>query len=249
MVERNSVRHFLPQLETEEFRLRFWSKVSNLFGGGCWQWTAGGSGDYGRVGLCYGGRKASFHAHRVAYAIVAGDVPDHLQVCHRCDNTICVRPDHLFLGTNDDNRADMFAKGRWRYRIAPPERRPCGERSRTAKLSNKQAQEIRDRYAAGGVRMRELAAEYGAHVSTVCRIIHMKRYQYDGAEARPLPVPVRTSCRGSLQGASLLKEADIPVIREAVRSGRSMCSVAREYRVSDSTIASVVKGRTWKHVT
>lgn len=51
-------------------------------------------------------------AHRVAYEIYKGSVPDKLQVLHTCDNTICVNPDHLYIGTQKDNMRDMMRKGR-----------------------------------------------------------------------------------------------------------------------------------------
>lgn len=86
---------------------RFHDKV--LVGDGCWEWAAG------RSGSGYGGfavHQRVEGAHRVAWELWNGPVPDGLQVCHRCDNPTCVRPDHLFLGTIQDNQRDKVAKGR-----------------------------------------------------------------------------------------------------------------------------------------
>lgn len=69
-----------------------------------------------------GALKRSLLAHRLAYAITYGPIGNGLLVCHKCDNPICVRPDHLFIGTQSDNQRDRVAKGRWKNpnpRVSP----------------------------------------------------------------------------------------------------------------------------------
>lgn len=86
---------------------RFWSQVGK--GDCCWVWTGATNREgYGRFYAC----RDSFLAHRVAWSITKGDVPQDKLVCHHCDNPKCVNPEHLFLGTNHDNMQDMTAKGR-----------------------------------------------------------------------------------------------------------------------------------------
>lgn len=86
---------------------------------GCWEWSGAtmplGYGQITDVARrTAGGRRARSRAHRVAYELAYGQIPDGLYVCHRCDTPRCVRPTHLFLGTPKDNYDDMVAKGRAR---------------------------------------------------------------------------------------------------------------------------------------
>lgn len=87
---------------------RFWARV--IKGPSCWLFDgATDRAGYGRMNLCNGKFTS---AHRVSYEIVFGAVPAGFEVCHRCDNPRCVRPDHLFLGSHEDNMRDMARKGR-----------------------------------------------------------------------------------------------------------------------------------------
>ena len=81
-------------------------------GDGCWNW--GGylmKKNYGFTRIGGRGSKGVL-AHRLSWMLHFGEIPDGLHVCHKCDNPSCVRPDHLFLGTNQDNILDRVAKKR-----------------------------------------------------------------------------------------------------------------------------------------
>lgn len=87
---------------------RFWSKVKITEG--CWEWV--GSKQIGGYGELRATRTWKVLAHRVSWQLHYGRIPEGFYVCHHCDNRCCVRPDHLFLGTAQDNTDDMIAKGR-----------------------------------------------------------------------------------------------------------------------------------------
>jgi HNH endonuclease len=99
---------------------RFWAKVAK--GDGCWEWQAGkDKNGYGQFTV-YPPRR-TLRAHRVAYEMEVGPIPDGLMVLHRCDNPSCVRPDHLFTGDAKANSEDMLSKGR--YRNPNAEKQSC----------------------------------------------------------------------------------------------------------------------------
>lgn len=87
---------------------RFWPKVRKS--DGCWEWTrATTTHGYGKFSVA---TAVWDRAHRVAWKLTNGPIPDGMFVCHHCDNPLCVRPDHLFLGTHGDNMRDASTKGR-----------------------------------------------------------------------------------------------------------------------------------------
>lgn len=145
----------------------FWRNVEKT--DGCWLWRGAPTWrGYGH--FAYGGR--SGNAHRLAWEVAFGPVPDSLLVCHTCDNRRCVRPDHLFLGTPADNTADMIAKGRARTRPLP------GEANGFARLDAAKVRYIRARYAAGGTTHRQIAAELGVDRTSIGLVLAGKTWAH-----------------------------------------------------------------------
>jgi len=96
----------------EKQEARFWPKVQ-VVSSGCWEWSGGTSCGYGMFALISSGpRHLSRRAHKVLYEHIHGVIPVGLVVCHTCDNRLCVRIDHLWVGTQADNLKDMTDKGR-----------------------------------------------------------------------------------------------------------------------------------------
>ena len=98
-------------MKTKTLSERFWPKVKKT--NRCWKWTGAGTPTHGRIFTHFeDGRSVATYAHRVSWVLHFGPIPAGMQVLHSCDNGFCVRPDHLFLGTQIDNIADMDSKGR-----------------------------------------------------------------------------------------------------------------------------------------
>jgi len=125
----------------------------------CWEWTAGKNPR--GYGVINDGTRIQL-AHRVAWLLEHGNLPEGLGILHRCDNPGCVRPSHLFVGTRADNNADMMAKGRYRAGSNPPR----GASAWCAKLTEDDIRAIR----ASEERGVALAAKYNVTKSTITDI-------------------------------------------------------------------------------
>lgn len=130
---------------------------------GCWEWFASKRHGYGQINV----EGTPLAAHRVSYEVHRGPIPDGLHVCHHCDNPACINPEHLFLGTNDDNMADRDAKGRGIiFR---------GEGHGSSKLTEADVRAIR---AAKGVSQRKLAEVYGVSGKQICMVRNGKQWAH-----------------------------------------------------------------------
>jgi hypothetical protein len=144
--------------------VRFWASVPRK-GLGCWLWEGPRpGGGYGHFKL----NRRTVHPSKAAYVLCVGPVPDGMCVCHRCDTPACVRPDHLFLGTHQDNMDDMVAKCR-HLRNRPKHHK--------GKVSPEQRTEIRRRRPTES--LSKLALEFGVSRTAIIKI------------CREVPAPVR----------------------------------------------------------
>lgn len=153
----------------------FWKRVKKSRG--CWEWQgAKNTSGYGNV--AWEGKV--YCAHRVA-AWLSGlvDSPVALKtrhvsrrpnkyVLHTCDNRLCCNPAHFFIGSLGDNMEDAYRKKR--------KRQPKGEAHVNSKLTNRQAQEIRKRYADGEFQV-PLSKEYGVSQRTISLIVRGETYK------------------------------------------------------------------------
>jgi len=144
---------------------------------GCWLWLGHiPKSGYGQFRLSTDPQDRAEGAHRAAWMLFNGEIPDGLQVCHRCDVRCCVNPQHLFLGTATENMQDAVRKGRmnWKQQVRPG--LPRGEKHHSAKLTPKDVIAIRS-LNINGV---EAARKFGVAPTTVSRIRRNLVWQHLG---------------------------------------------------------------------
>jgi len=175
----------LPKVRFPDLAGAFWARVDRgTTPDGCWLWR--GNRDMKGYGRLYVDCRA-IRAHRIAWTLTNGPIPDGLCVCHRCDNPPCVRPDHLFLGTSADNTRDASAKGRMatgeRNCMSRPEIvvKIRGSNNHNARLTEDQVRLIRSRI--GRVGQRQLAREFGVSKGTIWWIASGRQWKHVEAVA------------------------------------------------------------------
>jgi hypothetical protein len=153
---------------------RFWEKIVKADGDGCWDWNGNKDGrGYGRImSARENGKHRSLLASRVSWEIHNGPIPEGMGVLHRCDRPSCSRPDHLFLGDQITNMRDCAAKGRTTR----------GERSATAKLTDAQAMQIREEFAARREPFAVIARRHGVSRGIIADLISGRRWSWLGGD-------------------------------------------------------------------
>lgn len=161
----------------------FWSMFDRSDPAGCWNWprrkTVDGYGKFKANGK-------NIRAHRYAYEQSNGKIPDGMFVCHSCDNPACCNPNHLWIGSLQDNHADMMKKGRWHSMSGVFLR---GEKHPLAKLSNHQREVIKVR-AKSGDGYRSLARAYNVTDTTIREVCLGKSYAYRKRKPAPSPTAI-----------------------------------------------------------
>jgi predicted XRE-type DNA-binding protein len=135
---------------------RFRSKTE-LMESGCHEWRSTlHRGGYGK--FWFNGKQSP--AHRVAWELLVGEIPEGSWVLHKCDNRKCVNPEHLYLGDAKQNKLDTIERCDWYGNM---------------QVSFDTIKEIRARYENGGVTQQQLADEYGIHQTQVSRLVKLKQ--------------------------------------------------------------------------
>jgi len=207
---------------------RFWRYVNKT--DTCWLWT-GCTRNFGYGVINLGGKHGKAErAHRLSWILHNGPIPEKMFVCHHCDNPLCVRPDHLFLGTPAANNHDMAMKGRY-----DKVKRPKGERHGRSKLTDADVLSIRAAYDVPVVTITTLGEEYGVSAQTIYRIILGNTW------ARGSTVPLHRNAK--------LTHADVASIRARYTARRPILrELAEQYGVHIATIHHIVRHENWKHL-
>lgn len=175
----------MPPTVKRSIAERFWEKVDQS--GDCWIWTAARHPHgYGSFSVGVGSDRVRVPAHRMAYMFFQGPIPEGLHVRHKCDNPPCVNPDHLELGTHQDNMRDMVERGR---NVLPPTE---GEHNPNARFTELQVRQMRA-MRARGMFHREIGEVFGTDPGTIAHIVSHAGWQHVADdETVTLPVDPET---------------------------------------------------------
>jgi len=152
---------------------RLWEKVdTTTTPDGCWIWTGSlNNSGYGQITV----DNKRQYAHRISFALINGQIPERMDVCHRCDNPKCVRPDHLFIGTHAENMADSVSKRRHTH----------GTKTHWCKLTPDDVKTIRARHPKAPLNrhrprhsLARTAREFGITTSNISAILRRKSWAH-----------------------------------------------------------------------
>ena len=189
----------------------------------CWLWKGATTPKgYGQINIRTNGKTKLITAHRYSWQVHHGPIPEGMHVCHHCDTPPCVNPDHLFLGTYEDNMMDMILKGR----------------QPRAKLNAAQVKAIR----LDTRKHEDIAKEYGVVRQTVSMLKAIRTWLYVPGEVRQHEPEPHT---GEKNPASKLTDNDVKDIRA---SKERVNALAERYGVTSSNITAIRREDTWAHV-
>lgn len=211
---------------TESQQQFFWSKIDKT-GDGCWPWKSTIDRDgYGQQGF----KKKNLRAHRLAWELTHGPIPEGMQVLHVCDvRNCCNVKDHLFLGTDKDNIADMVRKGR---------------QSKGETHGSRTKPECVPRGDRNGMRKHPELLKRGDEHWTRKHPEWLARGDRSGARTHP-----ETRPRGIKNHKAKLTESNVIEIRAIYDAKKAtITELGAKYGVSSSAIWFIVTRKSWAHV-
>lgn len=211
---------------------RFWQTVEK--GSACWEWRGKRfPNGYGSFFATLSGKRRYLLAHREAWRFSFGSIPDGQLVLHRCDNPPCCNPEHLFLGTTQDNVNDKVRKGRARGAV--------GMASGNAVLTDDIVREMRRVHREEGIGKRKLAARHGVSESTAHAILRNKTWLHIlGRDDQSVAMGL---------GTTIMTDHEVLEMRRLYKESKvSQARLAEKFGVSKTTVSFIVRGMSWKHL-
>ena len=227
--------HFLWEKSTEEEKREHIKRMLECrtvkHKNKCWEWT-GLVTRWGYGELTLGGKKSpkKHNAHRVAWMIYRGDIPNGLLVCHGCDNRLCTNPDHLFLGTPNDNMQDMIKKGRSNF--LKGDKCPWAKLNEATVLLILKDLEI-------GMNCHQVGKKYDIDRRQISDIKRGRRWGHVGD---------RSKIKKISPNKVVLFPDVVKKIKDRLLKGVRVIDICSEFGYSRSTIDDIKKNKTWKHV-
>jgi DNA-binding XRE family transcriptional regulator len=218
-------------IDDKNFVEAFWKLVDIKEGDSCWKWLGSKAKGYGVIG--YKGR--AYRAHRISYAIHNNmrHIPAGMMACHICDCRECVRPDHLFLGTDADNNKDKENKNRGNH--------PVGENNGMAKVTEDDVLKIRKLYANKEMTQVQLGKKFGLRDGTIGRIVKGENWKNVGGE-----ITILESRRDAI---AKLNKDEVREIKILLKKGLLyQREIASMFNVDARTISAINCNKIWKDI-
>jgi hypothetical protein len=212
-----SIKVFRPQSDKDE----------------CWEWCGRkDTNGYGRIHII----NRSVLVHRLVWEIEKGVIPVGLCICHKCDNPPCSNPNHLFLGTQQENVIDCIQKGRGN--------RAFGEKITTSKLTQSAVAQIKESLASGE-ETKKVARDFGVSRITIANIRKGKVWKH---------VLPELDLNSSFDSKALMRKKlskltpeTVSEIRERLDSGEPVVSILQRFPTSKTAIYKIGRGESWRN--
>jgi Mor family transcriptional regulator len=206
---------------------------------GCWETSyCIDTNGYPRFSI----KQINLSAHRFMYQVhhPDEDISDK-SICHTCDNTKCVNPDHLWSGSHQSNMKDMVSKGR----------NNKGSGVNLSKLNEDQVNNILKDIINGKFSwVTDISKTYQISNSVIWQILGGRIWKHvtKNYDLKRIKDMIITDCKGTKNFNSQFTEKDIHDIRKRVNGGESQRKVAKDYDVHQTTISEIIRGKTYKSV-
>lgn len=202
----------------------------------CWIWQKSRNkvSGYGVLTVTENSKTRTVLAHRLSYTITVGDIPEGLLVLHKCDVRLCINPDHLFIGTNSDNRFDCVSKDRHSY----------GSHSGNAKLDDCKVNEIRKLLTENKLSIKEISNKLQISLEAIYLIYEGKTWKHLGS----IMWAKKERLKGEEVGTSKLTESEVSEIKGMLKTGDMPSVIAKKFDVSTDLVRLIKRGIVWKHL-